>query len=183
MDGGLYWGLVSVGTWVAEALWSFSVCLFLSLRLYSSPSLGRGTHYRSDGFNMKLIFIMTVRMCLWHVPAPPPTEDEHHSAHRRSPLSVLGFVSGFHLHLIHFRLLLSRITVGLCSVGSPISTSMLQGTLNTEHLRRKIANLLIPLKNESCNKCAKWKLHWIIFIFNTFRQNILQHNPTICMWV
>lgn len=33
VDGGLYWGLVSVGTWVAEALWSFSVSFFLCVSI------------------------------------------------------------------------------------------------------------------------------------------------------
>ena len=37
---------------------SFSVPLY-----FSSFSLGKGTHSKSDGFSLKLIFIMTVMMC------------------------------------------------------------------------------------------------------------------------
>lgn len=52
---------------------SLSMSFSLSLSIFLS--LGKGTHYKNDKFNFKLIFIMAVMTCLWSSSAPPPIED------------------------------------------------------------------------------------------------------------
>lgn len=110
---------------------------------------------------------MVVMTCIWSPSAPPPIEDVSLMAHHRSPSSE-GISSTLYLISLIIEL----------NYNGTLQYFFLDLNLNAaEHfeciaLYEKVVNLLILLKR-CLVQCVRWKLHWIIFIFNTFHWNIL----------